>query len=80
VVSFTPRSLFLQGKSSWCPLHRRLGGPQSRSGDGGEEKNPQTLPEIEPPIFQPREEYGFRMFKDKLLSRMFESKREKLAG
>jgi hypothetical protein len=31
-----------QGKSP-----RRLGGPQSRSGDGGEEKNSQPLPEIE---------------------------------
>jgi hypothetical protein len=30
-----------------------MGGPQSQSGDGGEEKNPQTLPELEPPIIQP---------------------------
>jgi hypothetical protein len=28
-----------QGKSPCCPLDRRLGGPQSRSGRGGEEKN-----------------------------------------
>jgi hypothetical protein len=28
---FTP-----QGKSPWYPLDRRLGGPQSRSGRGGE--------------------------------------------
>jgi hypothetical protein len=26
-------------KSPWYPLDRRLGGPQSRSGRGGEEKN-----------------------------------------
>jgi len=30
VVSFTPRPLYLQGKSPWYPLDRRLGGPQSR--------------------------------------------------
>jgi hypothetical protein len=39
VVSFTPRPLYSQGKSPWYPLDRRLGGPQSRSGRGGEEKN-----------------------------------------
>jgi len=39
VVSFTLRTLYSQGKSPWYPLYRRLGGPQSRSGSGGEEKN-----------------------------------------
>jgi hypothetical protein len=34
VVSFMP-----QGKSPQYPLDRRLGGPQSCSGRGGEEKN-----------------------------------------
>jgi hypothetical protein len=29
-----------------------LGGPQSRSGHGGEEKNSQALPGLEPPIIQ----------------------------
>jgi len=29
------------------PLDRRLGGPQSHSGRGGEEKNSQPPPEIE---------------------------------
>jgi hypothetical protein len=29
-----------------------LGGPQSRSGRGGEEKNSQPLPGLEPPIIQ----------------------------
>jgi hypothetical protein len=42
VVSFTTRPLYLQGKSPWYPLDRRLGGPQSRSGHGGEEKNSQN--------------------------------------
>jgi hypothetical protein len=37
-----------QGKSPWYPLERRLDGPQSRSGRGGEEKNSQPLPGIEP--------------------------------
>jgi hypothetical protein len=36
----------LQGMSPWYPLDRRLGGPQSRSGRGGEEKNSQSLPGI----------------------------------
>jgi hypothetical protein len=49
VVSFTPRPLYPKKKSPWYPLDRRLGGPQSRSGRGGEEKNSQTPPGIEPP-------------------------------
>jgi hypothetical protein len=53
LVSFTTRPLYPQGKSSCYPLDRRLGGPQSRSGHGGEEKNPQPLPELEPLIIQP---------------------------
>jgi hypothetical protein len=48
VVSFTPRPLYPQGNSPWYPLDRSLGGPQSRSGRGGEEKNSQPLPGIEP--------------------------------
>jgi hypothetical protein len=35
VVSFTPRPLYLQGKSPWYPLSRRLGGPQGRSERSG---------------------------------------------
>jgi hypothetical protein len=34
-------------------LDRRLGGPQSQPGHGGEEKNSQPLQELEPPIIQP---------------------------
>jgi hypothetical protein len=41
VVNFTTLPLNPQGKSPWYPLDRRLGGPQSRSGRGGEEKNSQ---------------------------------------
>jgi hypothetical protein len=48
VVGFKLRPLYLQGKSPSYPLDRRLGGPQSRSGRGGKEKNSQLLPEIEP--------------------------------
>jgi hypothetical protein len=40
--------LYPQGKSPWYPLDTRLGGPQSYSGRGGEEKNSQPPPEIEP--------------------------------
>jgi hypothetical protein len=36
-----------QGKSCRYPLERRLGGPQIRSGRGGEEKNSQPLPGLE---------------------------------
>jgi hypothetical protein len=48
VVSLTPRLLYAQGNSPWYPLDRRLGGSQSRSGRGGEEKNSQLSPGIEP--------------------------------
>jgi hypothetical protein len=40
---FTP-----QGKRPWYPLDRRLGGPQSCSGRGREEKNSQPPPGVEP--------------------------------
>jgi hypothetical protein len=53
VVSFTHRPLFPQGKNPSYPLDRRLGGTQSRSGRGGEEKNSQPLQGLEPPIIQP---------------------------
>jgi hypothetical protein len=46
--------LYTQGKSHWYPLDRRLDGPQSRSRRGGEEKNSQSLPGLEPPIIQPK--------------------------
>jgi hypothetical protein len=39
------------GKEPWYPLDRRLGGSQSRSGRGGEEKNSQQLPVLEPPSY-----------------------------
>jgi hypothetical protein len=48
VVSFTSRPLYPQGKYPWYPLDRKLGEPQSRSGRGGEEKNSQPPPGIEP--------------------------------
>jgi hypothetical protein len=35
------------GKSPWYRFDRRLGGPRSRSGLGGEEKNSPPLPRIE---------------------------------
>jgi hypothetical protein len=51
-VSFTPRPLYPQRKSPQHPLDRRLGGPQSRSGLGGKEKNSQPLSGLETPIIQ----------------------------
>jgi hypothetical protein len=47
-VSYTPRPLYPQRKSRSYLLDRSLGGPQSRSGHGGEEKNSQPLPGLEP--------------------------------
>jgi hypothetical protein len=52
-VSFTPQPFYPQGKSHWYPLDRRLGGPESRSGRGGEEINSHPLSGLEPPIIQP---------------------------
>jgi hypothetical protein len=49
VISFTLRLLYPRGKSPRYPLDRRLDGPQSRSGRGGEKKNFQPPPGIEPP-------------------------------
>jgi hypothetical protein len=45
--------LYPQGKSPLYPFERRLGGPQSWSGHGGEEKNSRLLPGLEPLIIQP---------------------------
>jgi hypothetical protein len=39
VVSLKPQPFYPQLKSPWYPLDRRMSGPQSRSGRGGEEKN-----------------------------------------
>jgi hypothetical protein len=40
------------GKGPWYLLDKRLGGPQSRSGRGDEEKNSQSLPGLKPLITQ----------------------------
>jgi len=45
--------LYPQEKSPWYPSDRRMGGPQSQSGHGGEEKNSQPLLGLEPLIIQP---------------------------
>jgi hypothetical protein len=52
-VSFKPRPLYPQGKSTWYPMDRKLSGPLSRSGRGGEEKNSQPLSGLELLIIQP---------------------------
>jgi hypothetical protein len=46
VVSFTPRPLYLWGRSPWYFLIRRLDGPQCRFGRCGVEKNVFPLPVI----------------------------------
>jgi hypothetical protein len=43
-----PWPLYPRVKSPWYPLDRRLGGPQSCSGCGDEEKNSQPLLGIKP--------------------------------
>jgi len=45
---FTPRK-----RAPGTPLDRRMGGPQSQSGRGGEEKNFHPLTRLELPIIQP---------------------------
>jgi hypothetical protein len=52
VVSFTPLSLYREGKRPRYPFDRRLGRLQSRFGRSGVEKNSQPLSGIEPPIIQ----------------------------
>jgi hypothetical protein len=47
VVSFTPPPHYPQEKSPWYPLERRVRGPHSLSGRGGEEKNTQLLPRLD---------------------------------
>jgi hypothetical protein len=47
------RPLYLHGNNPWYPLDRSLGGPQSRSGRGGEKKYSQPLPGLETPNIQP---------------------------
>jgi hypothetical protein len=56
VVSFTPWPLYMQRKSPWHPLARRLGGPLSWYGHG-DEKNSQPLLRLKPPIIQPRAQH-----------------------
>jgi hypothetical protein len=53
VVSFTTQPLYSRGKSPLYTLDKRLGGPDSRSGRGGAERNSQPLPGLELPIIQP---------------------------
>jgi hypothetical protein len=65
VVSFTPRLIYLQGKSPWYLLDRRLGRPQSQSRRSGEEKNYQPLPGLEPPIIQPVAQRSFTASENK---------------
>jgi hypothetical protein len=52
VVSFKPRPFYPQGKSPCCPLNRRLVGPKTGLEAVVKEKNSQSLPRLEPPIFQ----------------------------
>lgn len=51
-VSLTPRPLYV-GKYRRYPLNERLGGPKSRFGRFGEEKNPLPLSGFEPQTIQP---------------------------
>jgi len=50
VVSFKFRPFYPRRNSSQHPLDTRFGGLQRRSGSGGEEKNSQPSPGIEPRI------------------------------
>jgi hypothetical protein len=52
-AGIAPGRFTIKEKSPWYILDRRLGGPQSRPGHGGEEKNFQVLLELDLPIIQP---------------------------
>jgi hypothetical protein len=62
VASFTPRPLYPQVKSPLYPLDRRLGGPQSRSGRGDEEKSSQAPTRIYTRINFTFERKGLRVY------------------
>jgi hypothetical protein len=47
VVSFTPRPLYLRGKSPRFPLYRRLGGPQSSAGYCGDSPAGNRIPAVQ---------------------------------
>jgi hypothetical protein len=79
VVSFTPWSLYPQGKSLWYPLDRRLGGSQTRYDRGGEKKIFQLLPGLEPPIMQPVAQ-GYTAELSQLLDKEFISKINPITG
>jgi hypothetical protein len=53
VVNFTLRPLYPRGKSAQHPLDRRLGGPQSWSGQRGENSCPYRDSNYDPSIVQP---------------------------
>jgi hypothetical protein len=53
LVNFTPRPLYNRERTPQYRLNVRLGGPQSRSGHYGEEKNLLALSGFEPWIVQP---------------------------
>jgi hypothetical protein len=56
-------------------LDRKLGGPQSWSGCGGEEKNSQLLPGLELPIIQPVAQHYANELSWLLLRRIYGPKR-----
>jgi hypothetical protein len=68
-----PRPIYPQGKRPWCPLDRRLGGPQSHPGRGGEEKDSKP-----PPGIEPRTQYSWGTGKRMVGADLMESKRAKL--
>jgi hypothetical protein len=56
------RPLYPQGKRPQYSFHRRLGGPQSRSGRGGEETKIAVSTEIRKPVVQPRSQSNYTLF------------------
>jgi len=58
-------------------LDRKLDGPQDRSGRGGEEKNSQPLPRLEPPIIQPVAQLSQFLFENSVCGREYLDKRRR---
>jgi hypothetical protein len=72
-----------QGKSPRYSLDKRLDGPQSHSGRGGEEKNSQSLPEWNPELLLLLLLLILLLlllFQHKVVRRMFDHRTEKVTG
>jgi hypothetical protein len=79
MVSFTPRPLYPRRKGTRYPLYRRLGGPQSRSGQHGKEKilDPTgTDPSVVQPIASGNTDYATSAQKTKVTNKQSKTRKD----